>query len=120
MADKEGKQFLVLLSINPSTPQRLALLVPKLKEVLDRISVEAVEQLFRSLGADHFGYLIRSKMAAGVIHSIIETPQRGYLGSDNFDAPFLQGSDGLAVIELGSDFHCGRGFTRAATWLQRH
>lgn len=118
---KHGKRYLILLSISPSTPERLRVIVPSLKAVLERISTEVIEQLFRSVGADHFGYLIRSKLVAQQILSIIETPQREDIGlTGTLTPPFLTRQDSVFVMELGQDHAAQLGFSRATTWLQRH
>jgi hypothetical protein len=117
---KDGKQFLVLFRISPCTPARVGVIFPRLKEIMEKVSLAPVEQLFRSIGADTFGYLIRSKLKAGHILSIIETPQKDFIGIGKFEHPPLTRDDNVAVFELGPDFHCGIGFTRAMTWLQRH
>lgn len=119
MAGKEGVQYAVILSINPSTPDRLQHLVPELMKVLQHVSTEVVEPLFRSVGADHFGFLIRSKMKPGHISAIIESPSYGF-PTKTIAEPFLAAQDGFVILELGKDYHSPRGFTRAQTWLQRH
>jgi hypothetical protein len=121
MPDPKGKQFLVMLSISPATPDRLISLVPALKSFLGRISIEPIEQLFRSVGADHFGFLIRSRLVAGQILAAIESPQKqswepGFQPIE----PFLTSRDHVAVIELGRDVATSSGFSRALTWIERH
>jgi hypothetical protein len=121
MPDRPSKQFLILLSISPATPDRIRLLVPALKNFLERISTEPVEQLFRSMGADHFGYLIRSQSNAPQILAALETPQK-HEWEKNFRPiePFLTNQDNAAVIELGKDVATHSGFSRARTWIERH
>ena len=121
MADKEGKQFLVLLSINPCTPARLLQLVPALKSLLEEVSTQPIEQLFRSMGGDHFGYLIRSKMAARQILAAIETPQKWPVRREvEIREPFSTGKDAVIIMELGQEIIAHNAFSRAITWIQRH
>jgi hypothetical protein len=121
MPDKQGKKFLILLSVSPATPDRLSVLVPALKGFLERISTEPVEQLFRAVGADHFGYFIRSRLVAPQILAALEAPQkhpweRGFQPIE----PFLTNQDSAAVIEIGTDVATHSAFSRARTWLERH
>lgn len=119
MSEKTGKQYLVLFSLDPSTPNRLRGTMPLLTKTLERLSTEPIELFFRSLGADHFGYLIRSKIVPGQILAVIESPERGFVGLRMNDPPFLTKTDSVAVIELGTEA-ADRGFGRATTWMQRH
>jgi hypothetical protein len=116
---KEGKQFLVVLQLGKADVQRLQSLVPKLKKHLESLSNEPIEQVFRSVSADIFGYAIRSKLAAGQIAASIETPERDS-SRELTKPPFLDSRDHVLVLELGEDFQAGPGFTRFGTWLQRH
>lgn len=115
---KEGKQLLVVLQLGKTDVQRLQSLVPQLKKHLESLSTEPIEQVFRSAGADIFGYAIRSKLAAGQIAASIETPERD--STKLTKLPFLDSGDHILVIEIGEDFLAGPGFTRFGTWLQRH
>jgi len=121
MPQNEGKQFLVILSILPANPTRLSTLVPALKSVLEQISIEPIEQLFRSATADCFGFLIRSRMNPAQIIAIIQSPQK-HPWQKNFQPvePFFAGQDHIAVIEIGSDNDATQGFSRALTWIRRH
>ena len=116
MAD--ARQYAVIVQLGRNTsPQRLAEMIPRLRDQLSALSEGPPEQLLRSVTADLFGWLIRSKMTAPQIHAAIESPGR-YTGP-KVD-PFLDGSDGLIVLQVGPDFLAGKGFTRVGTWLQRH
>lgn len=125
MADKSGtRRYLVILSLKSTEPARLQTLVPTLKEVLSNVSTEPIEQVFRSVTADVFGFFIRSRLVAGQIVAAIESPGEDQWLRDHDRipniAPFLQSGDGLMVVEIGEDFKATVGFTRAQTWLQRH
>ena len=125
MADKSGtRRYLVILSLKSTEPARLQTLVPTLKEVLSNVSTEPIEQVFRSVKADVFGFFIRSRLVAGQIVAAIESPGKDQWLRDHDRipdiAPFLQSGDGLMVVEIGEDFKATVGFTRAQTWLQRH
>jgi hypothetical protein len=120
-SSKEGKQFLVLVSVSPCTPARLETFIPGLKGLLEKISVAPIEQFFRAMSADHFGYLIRSKLVAQAILAAIETPQKESISLRNdIIPPFLTNQDKVAVLELGPTFATQQGFSRVSTWLQRH
>lgn len=107
----EETRYHVIVKLSAADPLRLQKLVPALQAALDRISIAPVEQVFRSATADVFGYFIRSNLRAHQILAAIEAPNGG---------PFLDGKDAVFVFEVGSQFSAGVGFTRAATWLQRH
>ena len=90
MTPKLGKQFLIVLSVSPCTPDRLRTFVPAIKSLLERLSTGAIEQLFRSMSADHFGYLIRSQFVAHQILAAIETAQKDSVIFDvHIVPPFL-------------------------------
>jgi len=121
VADKQGKQYLILLSVSPATPNRLVSFVPALKDFLERISTEPIEQMFRSIGADHFGYLIRWRLVAPQILAALQAPQKhpwekGFKPTE----PFLTNQDHVAVLELGVDAATDSGFSRGRTWIERH
>ena len=125
MTDKgETRRYLVILSLKTTEPARLQALVPSLKEVLSSVSREPIEQVFRSVTADVFGFFIRSRLAAGQIVAAIESPGKAWWQKDNGRIPdvepFLQTGDALMVVEIGEDFVAGFGFTRAGNWLQHH
>lgn len=121
MAD-EAYRYLVILHLNDSSVDRLRTLIPSLQKVLERISIAPTEQLFRSVTADVFGYLITSRLEPGQISAAIESPNRKHrdLNEPGAIDPFMTNSDGIAVIEIGDKFTAGYGFTRAGTWLQHH
>ncbi len=125
MADKSGtRRYLVILNLKSTEPARLQTLVPSLKDVLSNVSTEPIEQVFRSVRADVFGFFIRSRLVAGQIVAAIQSPGKKSWQQDNDRipdiAPFLQSGDGLMVVEMGEDFRAEVGFTRAGTWLQHH
>lgn len=125
MADKSGtRRYLVIINLKSAEPARLQTIVPPLKIVLSSVSTEPIEQVFRSVTADVFGFFIRSRLVAGQIVAAIESPGKKSWQRDDDRipdiAPFLQSGDGLMVVEMGEDFKATVGFTRAQTWLQRH
>lgn len=117
---KAGKQFLIVIQLGNTEVSRLQSLVPRLQEHLARISTEPVEQAFRSVTADLFGYVIRSRMVAGQIAASIETPQKDDSLFAPTVSPLLDGRDNLFVVELGEDTETRRGFNRLGAWLQHH
>lgn len=121
--DSETRRYLVLLQLGNASPDRLKTVVPGLKSVLERLSTEPIEQAFRSATADIFGYFIRSKRNATQISATIESPAKDpwfMKEGEPMIGPFLDSGDAILVIEGGSDFCAGRGFTRVGTWLQHH
>jgi len=85
------------------------------------MSTEPIEQAFRSVTADMFGYFIRTKLVARQIAAAIESPgKQAWIYDKTTVPPFLNNQDAILVVEIGEDFLAGRGFTRAGTWLQHH
>jgi hypothetical protein len=121
-AENEAKRFLVIFSIAKATPARLGEIMPRLKPALDQLSADPVELAFRSTSGESFGYVLRTRRAARQISMELESPGGNAYSSElrAKHMPFLTGSDGILVIELGPDFHTTSGFTRVGTWLQRH
>lgn len=121
MAD-DGNRYLVLVSFDPCTPERLMQSVPGLKATLEKMSSSPVEQLFRSVQADYCGYLMRSRRSASQIKQRLESPnsRTAVWDDDGWREPFLTNRDSLAVIEIGSDLALSQGLSRALTWFQRH
>lgn len=82
MAEREAYRYLAIVLVTPATPERLVTLVPALVKILEEISVEPILQVFRSATADHFGYFLRSKLAAREIRALIESPDKDYFQRD--------------------------------------
>ena len=120
--DLKTPRWLVIVSANPATPARLAQIVPALLSTLDRMAEGPVEQAFRSLHADHFGFLMRSRHKAHQINDTLRTPAKGsaWFGGEGWVEPFLTNADQIMVLEIGDQFGGSTGFSRAFTWLQRH
>lgn len=118
MADS---RFLIIFSIVPATRERLAEIMPRIKEVLGQLS-DANELVFRSPAGDSFGYVLRSGGAARDIVSTFQGPGRQRVTTDlgRSDMPFLTNADGILVVQIATDFYATQGFTRVGTWLQRH
>ncbi len=117
---EESRRYLVIVSLSNTTPLRLQNLVPQLQDLLRGLSTEPIEQVFRSVNADVFGYLLRSKLVAGQVRAAIETPQRDSSTTAPIVEPVLEGGDNVLVVEVGKDFSGSQGFSRQQTWLQRH
>lgn len=113
----DEKRYLVVAKLGSSNPERLIELVPAFQKALSKLSSVTIEQAIRSATADVFGYFIKSRLKAAQIVAAIESPGTSYV---KIEEPFLSREDALFVMEVGSDFHASSGFTRAATWLQRH
>jgi hypothetical protein len=122
VADKEGTQFLVVLDVTPCHQERIAVMVPQLRKLLDNISIAPVEPFFRSQSLDLFGFFIRSKLNANQILSAVESPQRSDFWHKNHEEfePFLTSDDHVAIVQVGPECATRSGFTRALTWVQRH
>ena len=110
---REERRMLVLLKLGDSTPQRLTKIVPTIMEVLQRSSLDRVEQAFRSTTADLLGYLILSRLAPHKIRGALESPPKP-------EWPILNNKDSILVLEVGERFSGNAEFTRATTWLQHH
>ena len=116
---KELKRFLVIVQLGNTHIDRLKTLIPTLQDALGRLSVKAPEQAFRSIGADQFGYIIKTDRVARQIKAALESPGdrlTGKLGP----MPFLNNDDSMLILELGPDFYAAVGFTRVGTWLQHN
>ena len=125
MVDKsKTRRYLVILNLESTELARLQTLIPSLEAVLSNVSTEPIEQVFRSVTADVFGFFIRSRLVAPQIVAAIQSPGKNRWQQDNDRIPdiepFLQSGDGLMVVEIGEDFKAEVGFTRAGTWLQHH
>lgn len=116
MSDKESMRYIVLFQMYNADAQRLGRIVPRIVEMLQRISSTGTEQFFRSVHGDVFAYFVRSTMNAAQVAAAIESPGPAY---GTRVLPILDGNDKVTVIEIGPDFS-GRGIGRAAVWLQRH
>ncbi len=118
---EETRRYLVIVELSDTAIERLQILVPRLQNILARLSTEPPQQAFRSVSADMFGYFIRSTLVAGQISARIESPgKQGPRHGPPIEQPVLLGKDSLFIIEIGEDFSAGRGFTRAGAWLQHH
>lgn len=120
MAEKQGKRYLVVFEINPATSERLADFVPKAKFVLSNLSPSGIEQALRSVQADIFGWVIRSKRNVHQVLKLLESPTDVPYPLKPLGEPFLTNQDHILVLEIGEEFTSTRGFSRLTTWLQRH
>ena len=109
------RSYLVVIELADTKVDRLKMLAPSLIDVLNSLSNTPSEQAFRSVNADLFGYFVKTKLVSRQISAAIQSPNPKL----NI-TPFLTNEDGIFVLELGDDFLAGKGFTRAATWLQHH
>ncbi len=109
--DPRAKRYQVIVKLDSSDLKRVSNLVPRLNSELSRIAQGPIELVFRSATADLFGYFVCSTLSASKILATMQTPARD---------PFLDGKDSLFVFEVGDDFSAAAGFSRSATWLQRH
>lgn len=112
MTDGDGIRYLVLFKLGRSEAAYLAQVLPPLQAALQRLATGPVELAVRSTDAETFAYFVRSRLNPHQIRAALEAPR----GAD----PFLDNSDALMILELGTAFDAGIGFTRALTWLQRH
>lgn len=119
----DTRRYLVVLRLGDTAAERLTILVPSLKAVLESLAVGPIEQAFRSVSADVFGYFVRSKLNSAQIHAAIQSP-----GPESWErhsrkpdiGPFLDNKDALLIVELGEDWLVGIGFTKVGPWLRHH
>src|SRR5690606_25447387 len=104
----------------PATSERLADFVPKAKLVLSNLSSSVIEQAFRSMQADIFGWVIKSKRNVHQILKLLENPTDVPYPAKPLGEPFLTNQDHILILEIGETFTSTRGFSRLTTWLQRH
>jgi hypothetical protein len=116
----QGNRYLVIVSVGNASAANLMKVVPKVKEALTKLSSEPLEQAFRAVSGDTFGFFIRSQRQPGQIVAALQSPGGPEWSDAPFKEPFLGGADNLFVIELGEKFYATTGFGRAGTWLQRH
>ena len=110
---------MVFIQLGDTNVDRLKRIIPALRDALEKLSEDRIEPVIRSVQADIFGYLIKSRFHASHILAQIESP--GLKKSENgYVSPFLDNRDTVFVVEVGKDF-CGvKNFTKACIWLQRH
>ena len=114
------KRFCIVFHLGNASPERLRIIVPKLKLALDRLSFTSAEQAFRSTNADLFGFLIESKLAPIQIKAAFDSPgSDGPVDPKKPPEPLLEGKDALLIMEVGTDCLAAAGFTRVGAWLQR-
>ena len=119
----ETNRFLVILRMGSATQERLGEVVRPFQEMLQWMSTEPIEQTFRSVTADIFGYVLRSRLPVGVIRANLESPgkkswQHG--PEPPVQYPFLNNEDDLLILEIGEEFSASQGFSRVGIWLQLH
>jgi hypothetical protein len=121
MPERKERRFLVIVSVKDCSQQHLSQVVPLILRTLGEVAIGPVEQVFRALQADIFGYFLRSRSSAREIRQRLEAPGNARIGAQlsAADMPFLTNDDPILVLEVGEDFD-GRGFSRAWTWLQHH
>lgn len=117
---KELKRFLVIIQLGNTHIDRLKSLIPTLQDALARLSTKAPEQAFRSVGADQFGYIIKTDRVPRQIKAALESPGQRLPGKLLGPMPFLSNDDSILILELGPDFFASVGFTRVGTWLQHN
>jgi hypothetical protein len=118
MTDTPEKRYLVIIQLKDSTPRRLQKIIPALQVALARAASAPVESAFRSLGADSFGYFVKTTLRAAQIVEKIVAPggHRAFQG----EPPILDGGDAVFALEIGKEWGGTDEFSRAKTWLQRH
>jgi hypothetical protein len=121
MADAQGTRYLVVFELNPASPHRLGRDLPNLRAALEKLSTTPIEIAFRSTGGETFAFGIRAKMHPGAVQKALESPAGDYWKARDLHVePFLTNADGVLVLEVGDQFGAGNGFSRFATWIQRH
>lgn len=104
----EVNRYFVLIELGAATDNaRLVRDVPKIIELLDRLSNKEKEQVCRSGDGKLFGFFIKSKLPVAALRAEFEK------------STHTTNKDSFLVFEVGKDFN-GIGFSRAWTWLQHH
>lgn len=117
---EQSRQFLVVVQLGNTSPERLQEVVPEVRLVLERLSSEPLEMAFRAVSADIFGFLVRATKVARQIEAALLRPS-GIPRGGGFEPPSgLDNKDHVFVLELGPDCASSQGFSRALTWMQRH
>ena len=108
MAEQNSKYLVVVRLGSASDLGRVSRDMPAFVGILKRLSVSQPECMFKSEGGLVSGFLISSPAPIQVIRFQLETSQ----ATNRHDA--------VIVVSLGDKVECTVGFTRAATWIQRH
>ena len=109
----EASIYFVLIKFKGDVPtiQRIRESAPLVKSAIEKLSRNDCQLVFTSDSGDCFGYLLKTKLPAGVIRAELDGE------TQSSDTSPLRSDDNVLVVEVGEDFH-GRGFSRAWTWLQ--
>lgn len=114
------KRYLVFIQIDRPTVDRVARVAKGVQESFVALGIQYAENPIRSLQADQFAYVVRTKLNARQIKGALESPGADALAWDTQIAPFLTSKDGIFIIEIGNEFASTSHFGRVQAWLQHH
>src|SRR4051794_2302207 len=101
MAEEETRRYFLLIEFGEgAAAQRLAKVVPKLREAIERMSKNNCLLAYRSPSGAVVGYLIRTALVATQIRARLTVPQEHGME----DPKVLGNHDKVLVLELGKDF----------------
>lgn len=105
----DTKRYLVIVRMgSASTFSRIQRDITAIVETFRSLSTTQPEPAFSSNDLHLLGLFILSAKPIAVIRAAFETCSGTFNGDD------------LLIVEVGADFICTQGFSRALTWLQRH
>ena len=104
----EQKRYIAIVKLkNDTDMNRLAGVISMVDELFSRFSNGEKEHVFRSNDGLVFGFFFKSAVAGQIMRAEFEK-----LTTTNNE-------DSILIFEAG-ELACGRGFSRAWTWLQHH
>ena len=105
--DRIERRYCAVIQLRDTSVSRLGESVPFILDMIERWSDRDYEQLCRSVTADIFAFVFKTKKPAGMLRAEFEECQGSKHG------------DSFIVFELGKD--CASfGFARPLAWLQHH
>lgn len=117
---QEEHVYLVVIRLLPCNQDRIAESMPTIRDILGMLSGGNCEPAFNSAVVDVAGFLIQTRRTAAQIEGKLRSPNSPdfHFGGETFIDPPLTNQDEILVLEIGSDFRAGKGFTRMGAWLK--
>lgn len=116
MRNTDPKRYLIHIRLDDHTfsAQRAAEIGKTVKEMIAHISKDNHELAYITRDGSSFAFLVKTKLPAGAIMSILEGTQW-----EGDRTAILSKGDKVLILEIGEDFS-GLGFSKAWTWLQHN